>query len=81
MSKSLKLTITRVDEPVFDSEVSSVTLPGIAGDMTLLANHAPLISPLKAGTILIKRENGEEESISIDSGTLEVSQNHATVLI
>lgn len=77
----LRLTISRVDMPVFDGEVVSVTVPGTAGDMSLLTNHVAIISPLKAGSILIKREDGEEESISIDSGVLEMSNNHATVLI
>ncbi|OGG41821.1 hypothetical protein A2837_01245 [Candidatus Kaiserbacteria bacterium RIFCSPHIGHO2_01_FULL_46_22] len=79
--KLLNLTIARVDMPVFDGEAISVTVPGTAGDMTLLADHTPIISPLKAGTILIKKENGEQESISIDSGVLEMNDNHATILI
>lgn len=79
--KQLNLTISRVDLPVFDGEVVSVTVPGTIGEMTLLADHAPIISPLKAGTILIKKQNGEEESVSIASGTLEMSENRATILI
>lgn len=79
--KLLNLTISRVDLPVFDGEVVSVTVPGTAGEMTLLANHAPIISPLKEGTILIKKESGEDESVSITAGTLEMSDNHATILI
>lgn len=79
--KLLNLTISRVDMPVFDGEVVSVTVPGTAGEMTLLANHSAIISPLKEGTILIKKESGEDESVSITSGTLEMSNNHATILI
>ncbi len=79
--KLLNLIITKVDEPVFAAEVASVTLPGAAGDMTLLANHTPIISPLKSGVILIKREDGSEETINIENGTLEMSDNHATILI
>ena len=45
--KLLKLTIARVDGPLFDGEVVSVTVPGASGEMTLLAEHAALISPLK----------------------------------
>lgn len=67
--------------PVFDGPVASVTVPGLSGEMTLLAEHAAIISPLKPGTILVKRENGEEESIEVQGGTLEMSQNHATILI
>ena len=56
-------------------------VPGIEGEMTLLPLHSALISPLKAGTIRLKKADGEMLDIAIDSGTLEISHNHATVLI
>lgn len=77
----LKLTIARVDGPVFDGDVVSVSVPGVAGDMQLLASHEALISPLKAGIIKIEKESGEVESFELKAGTLEVSANHATILI
>lgn len=79
--KLLKLTISRVDAPIFDGEVISVTLPGIAGEMTILANHSALISPLKKGLVSYKKTDSSVETIEIELGTLEISQNHATVLI
>ncbi len=79
--KLLKLTISRVDEPIFDGEVLSVTLPGIAGEMTILPQHTALISPLKKGIVSYKKTDGEVERLEIESGTLEISQNHATILV
>lgn len=79
--KLLQLTVSRVDGPVFDGEVIAVSLPGVAGDMQILAHHAALISPLKKGTVTIHTADGKKESHLIESGTLEVSNNHATVLI
>ncbi len=66
--------------PLFDGQVLSATVPGVAGEMTIMADHAPIISPLKAGTILIKADAGEE-SIEVKSGTLEMSDNHLTILV
>ncbi len=77
----LKLTISRVDGPVFDGNVISVAVPGIAGDMQLLAHHEALISPLKKGTISVEAGDGKKEAFEIESGTLEISNNHATILI
>ncbi len=77
----LKLTITRVDGPVFDGEVVSVAVPGAAGAMELLAGREAIISPLKAGEVRIKKADGTTESFELTSGTLEVSNNHATILI
>jgi len=79
--KLLKLTVSKVDAPIFDGEVVSVAVPGEGGAMELLANHEPLISPLRAGTLTIKKAGGEVETHEIESGTLEVSNNHATILI
>jgi F-type H+-transporting ATPase subunit epsilon len=77
----LQLTISRVDQPVFDGEVIGVSVPGVQGDMQILANHEPLISPLKKGTLTVHKADGETESHEINVGTLEISNNHATVLI
>ena len=80
-TKLLKLTISRVDGPVFDGDVISVSVPGVSGDMQILAQHEALISPLKSGTVTILRSDNKQESHVIDSGTLEISNNHATILI
>ena len=78
--KSLHLTIAKIDEPVFDGEVVSVTVPGVEGEMTILAQHEALISPLKEGVVTIKTTKGAETH-NIESGTLEISNNRATILI
>ncbi len=80
MAKLLKLTIARVDGSVFDGDVVSVNVPGSEGDMTILADHAPLVSALKAGTITVATE-ASTETFEVTRGTLEIHNNHATVLI
>ena len=79
--KLLKLTISRVDGSVYEGEVKAVTVPGVSGDMQLLANHEPLISPLRAGSIAVTLPSGDKEFLTIESGTLEISNNHATILL
>ena len=78
--KLLQLTISRVDGSVFEGEVTSVSVPGVAGDMEILADHEALISPLKEGEIKVNTLDGQEK-FEIKSGTLEISNNHATILI
>ena len=77
----LKLIITRVDGPVFDGEVISVAVPGAAGDMELLAGHESIISPLKSGELRVKKADGTTEAFALTAGTLELSNNHCTILI
>ena len=78
---ALQLTISSVSHALFDGAVESVILPGVMGEMQILAGHEALISPLKPGTITIKKRDGETEKVAIRRGVLEVSDNHATVLI
>lgn len=76
----LNLTITKLDGPLFAGEVDSVTLPGANGEMTVLPRHTALVTPLQSGTITVK-QGSETKTFAIESGTLEVSQNQATVLV
>ncbi len=79
--KLLKLTIARVDGPVFDGEVVSVVVPSVTGNLELLGDHEPLITPLKHGIVRAKKADGSVETFDLERGTLEVSRNHATILI
>ena len=79
--KLLQLTVSRVDAPVFDGEVLSVLVPGSEGDMQILAHHESLISPLKKGVVVVAKTDGTKETFEIEFGTLEISNNHCTILI
>lgn len=78
--KTFKLIITRIDGPIFNGEATSVTLPGEAGEMTVLAGHEALITPLKAGTVTVVSASGTERH-AIDSGVVEIAHNSVTVLL
>jgi len=75
----MKLTIITPDKPVFDGEVTSVTVPGTAGSFEVLENHAPIVSTLEDGKVVI-RTGKSEEIISIIGGVVEVIRNNVTVL-
>jgi F-type H+-transporting ATPase subunit epsilon len=79
--KTFHLTVARVDGPLYDADAVSVQVPGIAGDMTILADHEPLISPIRRGVISIKRGDNSEESFECEKGTLEVAGNRVSVLL
>jgi len=76
-----KLTIARVDEPVFSGEASAVSVPGIEGEMTILANHEALISPLVSGTIRVTKADDTTDAYTIENGTIEIANNTVTILI
>jgi len=64
---------------LFSGEVDQVDLPGVEGDMGILAEHAPLVTPLRPGIITIFNA-GARESIVVIGGIAEVSPAGLTVL-
>jgi len=75
----MKLTIITPDKPVFEGEVTSVTVPGSAGSFEILDNHAAIVSSLEEGKVII-RTGKSEEVIRIIGGVVEVIRNQVTVL-
>jgi len=73
------LFIIALDKILFKGETNSVTLLGSEGELTILKNHIPLITPLKKGNIKIKT-NKEELNFRINGGILEVKPEKVVVL-
>jgi len=76
----LKLRIITPERIVFDEEnIDSVTLPGILGEMTILPQHAPIMTELRAGPVLFRRA-GEEVDLALSGGFMEVRDDTVIVL-
>ncbi len=76
---TIKLDIVTVERVVFSDDVDIVVAPGIDGEMGILPHHAPLMTTLKPGE-LIARKSGEEYSLAVSGGFLEVRPDHVIVL-
>ncbi len=80
-AKTFHLTITSVTGAQFDGAAESATVPGSAGEMTILANHEPLVTTLKPGRITV-RNSDENKTFDVESGVLECSGGgRVTVLL
>lgn len=77
---SFTLTISKVNERVFQGDAVSVTLPGTEGEFTVLAHHEPLITLLKQGIIIVRTAT-ETLEFPIEKGVFEASHGHVTLLI
>jgi F-type H+-transporting ATPase subunit epsilon len=65
----------------YKAEAVGVVAPGKEGYLEILTNHAPLITLLKEGQLVVFNPNKEEHSYRITGGFLEVHQNQVTVLV
>ena len=64
---------------MFSGDVDQVDLPGVEGDMGILADHAPLVTTLRPGILTIFN-GGARESAVVIGGIAEVSPAGLTVL-
>jgi F-type H+-transporting ATPase subunit epsilon len=76
----MQVVIAKVDEVLFEGQADSLTVPGSAGEMTVLGHHMPLVTTLKAGEILV-RVGGDEKRFAVTGGVLEVRSDGATVIL
>src|SRR5438034_6152153 len=65
---------------LFSSEVSQVDLPGTEGDFGVLAGHAPIVTTVRPGVLVIHGEAGEQLRIVVNGGFAEVGPRGLTVL-
>ncbi len=75
----MTLEILTPDKKVFEGEVTSVTVPGTMGSFQILRDHAPIISTLEDGPVIIKTK-ASEETFTIKGGVVEVLKNKIIVL-
>lgn len=62
-------------------DVHMVVVPGTEGDFGVLEGHAPLMSTVRDGELQVfKTAGGTPETIAIQGGFAEVSENGLTVL-
>ncbi len=75
----MTLEILTPDKKVFEGEVTAVTVPGTMGSFQILKDHAPIISTLEDGPVIIRNKT-DEQILNIKGGVVEVLKNKIVVL-
>jgi F-type H+-transporting ATPase subunit epsilon len=65
---------------LFSGQVDAVVLPASDGDVTVLAGHAPLMTTLKTGFLVIADKPGNGKRVLVRGGFADIGQNGLTVL-
>jgi F-type H+-transporting ATPase subunit epsilon len=76
----MTLEILTPDKTVYEGEAVSVNLPGALGFFEILNNHAPIISTLEDGKVIVRKGGGREDVYFIKGGVVEASHNKVVVL-
>ncbi len=76
---TMKLEIVTAERQIFSGDVTTVIAEGTEGQMTVLPKHAPLITMLAPGELVI-RKDGDEQYMVITGGFMEVMPDKVIVL-
>jgi F-type H+-transporting ATPase subunit epsilon len=77
----MKLEIITPDRKIFEGDIISIRVPGKKGSFQILKDHAPIISTLDNGTVIIvSQEGGTDMRYEINGGVIEVKQNKIILL-
>jgi len=76
----VKIEIITPSARIYSGEIESVRVPGRKGSFQVLKDHAPIISTLEAGPVIIRDEQGSVKSFDITGGVIEVRKNKIILL-
>ena len=76
---SIRLDIVTAEGAVYSDDVDVLVAPGVEGQLGILPHHTPLMTMLQPGELRV-RKGGEEVSLAITGGFLEVRPDRVIVL-
>lgn len=80
MAQSFKFELVSPERLLVSEDVESVVVPGVDGDMTVMANHAPLMTSIRPGVVTVTTAAGKTDRYVIFGGFADVMPESCTVL-
>lgn len=80
MADGIKVEIVSPEHLVLSEVVKSVTVPGVEGYFTAMADHAPFMTPLRPGFVTVVGPDGHGHVYFVRGGFADVSPEGLTIL-
>jgi F-type H+-transporting ATPase subunit epsilon len=80
MSTTFRCDIVSAENEIFHGDAELLVATGEMGELGIAPRHAPLITRLKPGKVVVTLPGGEQVDIAISGGILEVQPQVVTVL-
>ena len=77
---SFQFELVAPEKLVYSGEVESVVIPGTEGEFTVLKDHAPLISAIRPGVIVVEKTAAAKLRFYVRGGFAEVAPSGLTIL-
>jgi F-type H+-transporting ATPase subunit epsilon len=73
------LEIVTPERKVYAEDVNMVIVRGAEGELGILPNHIPLVTPLRIGKVTIKKDRSEQV-VAVNGGFIEVRKDKVVIL-
>jgi F-type H+-transporting ATPase subunit epsilon len=75
----MTLEIVTPERKVYDKQIDMVVVRGVEGELGILPNHIPLVTPLRIAAVKAKIGN-REELIAVNGGFMEIRKDKVVIL-
>ncbi|SDY82990.1 F-type H+-transporting ATPase subunit epsilon [Lysobacter sp. yr284] len=80
MASTFRCDIVSAEDEIFHGEATLLVATGEIGELGIAPRHAPLITRLKPGKVVVTLPSGEQLDFAVSGGILEVQPQVVTVL-
>jgi len=77
---TFRFELVSPDHLLYSADVESVVVPGTEGEFTVLPNHAPLVTSLRNGGVILVNGEPSSKEFAVFGGVAEVTNSSLTVL-
>lgn len=75
----MRIEIVTTEEIIYSGRADAVVIPGVEGQLGILPRHAPLITAIASGEVVV-RDQGETTTLLLSGGFMEVLEDVVTIL-
>jgi len=80
MAEAFKFELVSPERLLVSEQVESVVIPGAEGEMTVMANHAPVMTTVKPGVVSLRTAAGADERYVVFGGFADILPTGCTLL-
>ena len=80
MADSFQFELVSPEKLLMSESVTAVSIPGSEGFFTVMAKHAPVMTTIKPGIVVVTPESGAEKRIFVRGGFADVNESGLTLL-
>ena len=80
MAESFNFELVSPEQLLLSAKVTEIVLPGSDGEMTVMANHSPVMTTIRPGVVTVKQESGETQKFVVFGGFADILPTGCTLL-